>query len=74
MGMGGGGMGGFGAGGMGGAFGQPAAQADTRPLSERYADQLKQIKDMGFNDDETILAMLEQANGNVNLVLERLFQ
>ena len=66
------GSGGFGAGGMGGTFGNPAP--DTRPLSERYADQLKQIKDMGFNDDETILAMLEQANGNVNLVLERLFQ
>jgi hypothetical protein len=65
--MGGGGFGGAGA----GAGGAPA---DTRPASEKYADQLKQIKDMGFSDEETILAMLEQANGNVNLVLERLFQ
>jgi len=35
---------------------------------------LTQIKEMGFADEETILAMLEQASGNVNLVLERLFQ
>lgn len=65
------GAGGFGGAGAGAGAGAPA---DTRPPREKYADQLQQIKDMGFNDEETILAMLEQANGNVNLVLERLFQ
>ena len=56
--MGGGGMGGGGMGGMGGmgGFGAPA---DTRPPREKYATQLQQIKDMGFTDEETILAMLE---------------
>jgi len=28
---------------------------------------------MGFSDEETILSMLSQCNGNVNLVIERLF-
>jgi len=59
--------------GMGG-FGGAQAPADTRTPREKYAAQLQQIKDMGFTDEETILAMLEQASGNVNLVLERLFQ
>jgi len=58
----------------GGMPSMPQPVADTRPASEKYAAQLVQIKDMGFNDEATILGMLEQANGNVNLVLERLFQ
>ena len=41
---------------MGGqAQAQPNAAADTRPPREKYADQLKQIKEMGFNDEEAIL-------------------
>jgi hypothetical protein len=28
---------------------------------------------MGFSDDETILSMLAECNGNVALVIERLF-
>jgi len=28
---------------------------------------------MGFNDEEVILKMLEDCNGNVNLALEKLF-
>ena len=28
---------------------------------------------MGFNDEDTILSILEQTNGNVNLAIERLF-
>jgi ubiquilin len=64
-----------GAGGMGGGMGgMGGAPADNRPPREKYASQLTQIKEMGFNDEETILAMLDQASGNVNLVLERLFQ
>ena len=61
--MGGGGMGGMGGmgglGGMGGMGGMGAAPADTRPAREKYASQLTQIKEMGFSDEETILAMLE---------------
>ena len=44
----GGGAGAFGAG-MGGA------PADTRPPREKYATQLQQIKEMGFNDEDAIL-------------------
>lgn len=39
---------------MGGAGGAGAA-ADTRPPREKFADQLKQIKEMGFNDEDAIL-------------------
>lgn len=60
----GGGLGGLGAG---------AAQADARPPRERFATQLQQVKEMGFNDEETILQILVQTNGNVNLAMELLF-
>ena len=46
---------------------------DTRPPREKYATELAQIKEMGFNDEDLILQMLKQTNGNVNLALERLF-
>lgn len=49
MGGGMGGMGGMG-GGMGGAGG-----ANAQPPRERFASELTQIKEMGFNDEETIL-------------------
>lgn len=58
-------------GGAGGAGG--SAQADTRPPREKYAAQLKQVMEMGFNDEETILQILVQTNGNVNLAMEILF-
>lgn len=59
---------------MGGqGFGAPAQQSDTRPPREKYAEQLAQIKEMGFTDEETILNILQQTNGNVNIALERLF-
>lgn len=51
----------------------PQAPADARPPREKYASQLQQIKDMGFNDEEVILQMLEKTGGNVNLALENLF-
>ena len=47
--------------------------ADTRPPREKYANELVQIKEMGFTDEETILKMLQECQGNVNLVIERLF-
>lgn len=52
-------MGGAGAGAGAGLGGFGGAPADTRPPSEKWASQLETIKGMGFNDDETILAMLE---------------
>jgi ubiquilin len=51
----------------------PTAPADTRPPRERFATQLQQIKEMGFHDEETILQILTQTNGNVNLAMEILF-
>ena len=65
---------------MGGGAGAGAgaastgAAADTRPPREKYAEQLTQIKEMGFNDEDAILQILEQTGGNVQLALERLFQ
>jgi hypothetical protein len=36
--------------------GPPGGQAaDTRPPREKYAEQLAQIKEMGFNDEDAIL-------------------
>ncbi len=57
---------------MGGGVPQ-ANPSDTRPPREKYATELAQIKEMGFNDEEVILQMLVSTNGNVNLALERLF-
>ena len=62
-------------GGMGGAggFGMPQQPVDSRPAREKYATQLQQIKEMGFNDEDVILQMLERTNGNVQIALENLF-
>jgi ubiquilin len=59
--------------GGGSGFGGASNANDTRPPREKYASELAQIKEMGFNDEELILQMLKQTNGNVNLALERLF-
>jgi len=72
--MGGGGMPGMGMPGAAGGGANPAAVADARPSREKYAEQLVQIKEMGFNDEDAILQILEQTGGNVQLALERLFQ
>jgi len=65
--------GGAGAAGASGAHGAGGAAADSRPPREKYASQLQQIKEMGFNDEDAILQILEQTGGNVQLALERLF-
>jgi len=72
--MGGMGVGGFNPfmGGFGGVPQQPAS-ADARPPRERFATQLEQVKEMGFHDEETILQILTQTNGNVNMAMEILF-
>jgi hypothetical protein len=58
---------------MGGGAGGAGAQADDKPPKEKYAAEIAQIKEMGFNDEEVICQALVQANGNVNLALEKLF-
>lgn len=61
-------------GGGGGFGGMPPAQpADARPLRERYATELAQVKEMGFTDEDTILSFLQQSQGNVQIAIERLF-
>jgi hypothetical protein len=40
--------------GLGGA-GAGTSSTDTRPPREKYATELAQIKEMGFNDEELIL-------------------
>ena len=57
---------------MGGPMGGAAA-ADTRPPKEKYAEQIQQIKEMGFPDEDAIAQILEQTGGNVQLALEKLF-
>lgn len=58
----------FGPGGMmGQGYGGPAAAApvDTRPPEERYAEQLRQLNDMGFYEFERNVEALRRAGGNV---------
>lgn len=63
-----GGMGGVGA----GAPAAPAAPEDTRPPEERYADQLRQLNDMGFFDFDRNVAALRRSGGSVQGAIEQL--
>lgn len=63
--LGGGGLGGF------GGFGTPQP-ADTRPPEERYADQLRQLNDMGFFEFERNIEALRRAGGSVQGAVEYL--
>jgi ubiquilin len=69
-----GGAGGFG--GMGGAGGaaSPPPPADTRPPEERYADQLRQLNDMGFTDFDANVAALRRSGGSVQGAVEQLLR
>jgi len=66
------GPGGFG--GLGGAGGpaSPPAPADTRPPEERYADQLRQLNDMGFFDFDRNVEALRRSGGSVQGAIEQL--
>jgi ubiquilin len=62
-----------GGGGFGGGFGgAPAAPADNRPPEERYADQLRQLNDMGFYDFDRNVAALRRSGGSVQGAVEYL--
>ena len=67
----GGGAGGFG--GAGGA-GSPPPPVDTRPPEERYADQLRQLNDMGFFDFDRNVEALRRSGGSVQGAIEQLLR
>ncbi|KAK3694903.1 hypothetical protein B0T22DRAFT_86617 [Podospora appendiculata] len=50
----------------------PAAPADTRPPEERYADQLRQLNEMGFYDFDRNIAALRRSGGSVQGAIEHL--
>ncbi|KAK9779859.1 putative Deubiquitination-protection protein dph1 [Seiridium cardinale] len=60
-------------GGMGssGGVGSPAP-ADNRPPEERYAEQLRQLNDMGFYDFDRNVAALRRSGGSVQGAIEHL--
>jgi ubiquilin len=61
-------------GGLGG-LGSPGAApapADNRPPEERYADQLRQLNDMGFYDFERNVTALRRSGGSVQGAVEYL--
>ena len=58
-----------------GVFGQagaPPPPADTRPPEERYADQLRQLNDMGFFDFDRNVEALRRSGGSVQGAIEQL--
>jgi len=50
----------------------PAAPADNRPPEERYAEQLRQLNDMGFFDFDRNIAALRRSGGSVQGAIEHL--
>ncbi|KAL8932072.1 MAG: hypothetical protein Q9211_006545 [Gyalolechia sp. 1 TL-2023] len=69
----------FGPGGAGGAnpFGMPASGSpppppDNRPPEERYAEQLRQLNDMGFYEFERNVEALRRTGGSVQGAVEYL--
>ncbi|KAF4592391.1 Deubiquitination-protection protein dph1 [Ophiocordyceps camponoti-floridani] len=55
---------------MGGAAAQ--TPTDNRPPEERYADQLRQLNDMGFFDFDRNVAALRRSGGSVQGAIEHL--
>lgn len=58
-------------GGAGGGFGSPPP-TDNRPPEERYADQLRQLNDMGFYEFERNIEALRRTGGSVQGAVEYL--
>lgn len=69
---GGGGGGGAGGGGLGSMLPQVQQQQDTRPPEEQFAEQLRQLNDMGFYDFERNVRALRRSGGNVQGAVEAL--
>lgn len=67
----------FGGGGnnpFGGASASPPPPADTRPPEEIYAEQLRQLNDMGFFDFDQNVAALRRSGGSVQGAIEQLLR
>ena len=62
----------FGDFGGGGAPQQPQSPPDNRPPEERYADQLRQLNDMGFYEFERNVQALRRSGGSVQGAVEYL--
>ncbi|KAL9610768.1 MAG: hypothetical protein Q9167_004551 [Letrouitia subvulpina] len=62
----------FGPGGLGGFPGNATAPADNRPPEERYAEQLRQLNDMGFYEFERNVEALRRTGGSVQGAVEYL--
>ncbi|KAK2683689.1 Heat shock chaperonin-binding [Fusarium oxysporum f. sp. vasinfectum] len=58
--------------GGGGLDSAPAAPTDNRPPEERYAEQLRQLNDMGFFDFDRNVAALRRSGGSVQGAIEHL--
>ncbi|TWU71580.1 hypothetical protein ED733_001687 [Metarhizium rileyi] len=52
--------------------GSPASPPDNRPPEERYAEQLRQLNEMGFYDFDRNVAALRRSGGSVQGAIEHL--
>ncbi|GJN70296.1 hypothetical protein PLIIFM63780_003114 [Purpureocillium lilacinum] len=57
---------------LGGGAAAPSAPPDNRPPEERYAEQLRQLNDMGFFDFDRNVAALRRSGGSVQGAIEHL--
>ncbi|EWC43462.1 hypothetical protein DRE_07572 [Drechslerella stenobrocha 248] len=55
-----------------GGGGSPPAPPDNRPPEERYAEQLRQLNDMGFFDFDRNISALRRSGGSVQGAIELL--
>ncbi len=62
----------WGVGGLNSPAAAAAAPADTRPPEERYAEQLRQLNDMGFFDFDRNVTALRRSGGSVQGAVEYL--
>ena len=55
-----------------GNVGNTGTNDDNVDYKEKYKDQLAQLKDMGFINEETNIQVLKQCSGNVQFAIEKL--
>jgi len=53
-------------------FSQRNTNMTKEQLKEKYKNEIKSIKDMGFDNEEKIINALQKTNGNINASIERL--
>ena len=53
---------------------QNSTETNLNELKEKYAEQIQQIKNMGFDDESKIIEVLEQSSGSVSIALNKLFE